>query len=131
LIGVNLKPVCEVMVLEVFPGIRAMVAGMRVEKHGLSQKAAGDKLGTTPPAISQYKREVRGSKMRSLESSPRVLEMIEEIATKTASGKLGHEEISMEFCSICKFMKSSGIACEFHRRMYPSLEKCTICLDKD
>lgn len=125
-----MKPVCEVMVLEILPGIRAMVARKLVEKHGLSQKAAADKLGTTQPAISQYKREVRGSKYRSIESSPQVTEMIDSIAARTASGKLsGQQDISAEFCSVCRFMRKEGLACEFHRRMYPSLENCTICMD--
>ena len=124
-----MKPVCEVMVMEVLPGIRAMVARKLVEKHGLSQKAAAEKLGTTQPAISQYKREMRGSKIKSLESSPRLLEMIDSIASRTAGGKLSQDEISSEFCSVCRFMRSSGLACELHRRMYPSLENCTICMD--
>lgn len=125
----NMKPVCEVMVMEVLPGIRAMVARKLVEKHGLSQKKAADKLGTTQPAISQYKREVRGSRFRSLESSPRVIEMIDSIAERTASGKLEQDGITAEFCEICRFMKKEGLVCEFHRRMYPSLENCTICMD--
>ncbi len=124
-----MKPVCEVMVMEVLPGIRAMVARKLVEKHGLSQKRAAEKLGTSQPAISQYKREIRGSRFRALESSPMLLEMIDSIAEKTATGKLDHDEISTEFCSICNFMKKQGILCEFHRRMYPSLENCTVCMD--
>ena len=115
--------------MEVLPGVRAMVARKLVEKHGLSQKRAAERLGTTQPAISQYKREVRGSKFKSLESSPRVIEMIDEIASKTATGKLNPEDIHGEFCSICKFMRKQGLACEFHRRMYPSLENCTVCMD--
>ena len=125
-----MKPVCEVMVREVLPGIRSILARKLVEKHSLSQKAAAEKLGTTQPAISQYKRELRGSGMSSLESSPRVIEMIDSIASRTATGKMDQEDISSEFCSICRFMRSSGLMCEFHRRMYPSLENCTICMDE-
>jgi predicted transcriptional regulator len=114
-----MKPVCEVMVMEVLPGIRAMVARKLVEKHGFSQKVAAEKLGTTQPAISQYKRELRGSRMKSLENTPRLIQMIDSIASKAASGKLSHDEINSEFCSVCRFMRSSGLACEFHRRRYP------------
>jgi predicted transcriptional regulator len=124
-----MKPVCEVMVMEVIPGIRAMVARKLVEKHGLSQKRAAEKLGTTQPAISQYKREIRGSRFKAIESKPRVIEMIDSIAARTASGKLAQEDISSEFCLICKFMRKEGLVCEFHRRMYPSLENCTVCMD--
>jgi predicted transcriptional regulator len=124
-----LKPVCEVMVMEILPGIRAMVARKLVEKHDFSQKAAAERLGTTQPAISQYKRKLRGSGLDSLQGSPRLIEMIDSIASRTASGRLSQDEISEEFCSVCRFMRSSGLACDFHRRMYPSLENCTICMD--
>jgi len=124
-----MKPVCEVMVMEVLPGIRAMVARKLIEKHNLSQKAAAERLGTTQPAISQYKRRLRGSGMDSLQRSPRLIEMIDSIASGAASGRLSQEEITTEFCSVCRFMRSSGMVCEFHRRMYPSLENCTICMD--
>ena len=124
-----MKPVCEVMVLEVFPGLRAILARTLVEKHGFSQKIAADKLGTTQPAISQYRRELRGSKIKSLEDNPAILQMINSISERTASGNLSPEEISGEFCEVCKFMRKEGLACEYHRRMYPSLENCTVCMD--
>jgi predicted transcriptional regulator len=124
-----MKPVCEVMVMEVLPGIRAMVARKLVEKHGMSQKAAAERLGTTQPAISQYKRELRGSRLRSIAENPELIRIIDSIASRTASGKLGHDEISTELCSVCRFMRKEGLACEFHRRMYPSLESCTVCMD--
>ncbi len=125
-----MKPVCEIMVMEIFPGLRAVVARKLMGQHGFSQKAAAEKLGTTQPAISQYKRDLRGSRMKSIESNPGVLEMVDSIASRTAKGRLAPEEISSEFCSICKFMRKEGLACEFHRRMYPSLENCTICMDE-
>ncbi len=126
-----MKPVCEVMVMEILPGIRAMVARKLIEKHDFSQKAAAERLGTTQPAISQYKRKLRGLGVDSLQGSPRLIEMIDSIASGAASGRLSQEEIGGEFCSVCRFMRSSGLACEFHRRMYPSLENCTICMDRE
>lgn len=125
-----MKPVCEVMVSDILPGVRAMVARKLVEDHGLSQKTAAEKLGTTQPAISQYKRQLRGCKIGLFDKNPRILEMISSIAKRTASGELSQDHISLEFCVVCKFMKSSGIACEIHKKMYPSLENCSICMEK-
>ena len=125
-----MKPVCEVMVMEILPGVRAMVARKLVEDHGFSQKVAAERLGTTQPAISQYKRELRGHKVKVFRKSPRLLNMVDSLASRTASGELSHEQISIEFCGICKFMRSSGIACEIHKKMYPSLEKCRICIER-
>ncbi len=124
-----MKPVCEVMVLEILPGVRAMVARKLVEDHGFSQKVAAEKLGTTQPAISQYKRELRGHKLKIFKDVPRLIQMTESLARRTASGELSQEQISLEFCEICKFIRSSGIACRIHKEMYPSLEDCRICLD--
>lgn len=124
-----MKPICEVMVLEVLPGIRAIVARKLVEKHGFSQKIAAERLGTTQPAISQYKRELRGHRIKMFKNNPRVLEMIDSLTKRTASGELSQDQITLEFCGICKFMRSSGMVCEIHKKMYPSLENCKICLD--
>jgi predicted transcriptional regulator len=124
-----MKPVCEVMVLEILPGVRAMIAKTLVEKHGFSQKIAAERLGITQPAISQYKREIRGHKIKPLKDSPRLMDMVESLARRTASGELSQDQVTLELCKMCKFLRSSGIACEVHKRMYPSLENCRICLD--
>ena len=125
-----MKPVCEVMVSEVLPGVRAMVARKLVEDHGFSQKIAAEKLGTTQPAISQYKRELRGHRIKILKSNQKLLGMINSLAKRTASGEIDKDHVSLEFCVICKYMKSSGLACEIHRRAHPSLENCRICFEK-
>ena len=125
-----MKPVCEVMVTEILPGVRGLVAGMLVEKHSFSQMKAAQRLGTTQPAISQYVAGIRGSKIKKLKDNNGFMSMIESITDRTASGELSHDMISMEFCNICRFMRKEGLACEFHRRMYPSLKDCTICMEK-
>lgn len=124
-----MKPFCEVMVLEVLPGVRAMIARELVEEYGFSQKIAAERLGTTQPAISQYKRQLRGHKLKVFKNNPKLLDKIGSITKRTASGELSPDQIIIEFCGICKFLRSSGIACEIHRNMYPSLEKCRVCFD--
>lgn len=125
-----MKPFCEVMVLEVLPGVRAMIARELVEEYGFSQKIAAERLGTTQPAISQYKRQLRGHKLKVFKNNPKLLDKIGSITKRTASGELSPDQIIIEFCGICKFLRSSGIACEIHRNIYPSLEKCRVCFDK-
>ncbi len=124
-----MKPVCEVMVTQILPAIRALVARKLVEKHGFSQKAAAEKLGTSQPAISQYSREIRGYKNHIIKSDPKIMEMIDIIAERVSRGELSQEMLTMEFCNICRYMRSSGMLCEIHRKLYPSLEKCTICIE--
>lgn len=124
-----MKPICEVMVLDILPGVRALVARKLVEDYGFSQKVAAEKLGTTQPAISQYKRELRGHKVKIFKKNPKLLEMIYSLSERTAKGELSPEQTTLEFCKICEYTRKSGIVCEIHRKMYPSLANCNICME--
>ncbi len=123
-----MKPPCEAMVMHVLPSARAIVAKILVEKHGFSQKVAAEKLGTTQPAISQYKRLLRGNRTDVLKSDSRVMEILRSLADKAAKGE-HYTSVTEGFCELCKYMKSSGLLCEIHKKMYPSLEDCSICLE--
>ena len=72
-----MKTLCELMALEVLPTVRALVAKRLVETHGLSQQVAADRLGTTQPAISQYKRDVRGYKTSIIMEDTELVSMID------------------------------------------------------
>ncbi len=117
------------MIMKVLPAVRSALARKLVEKHGFSQKAAAERLGITQPAISQYRRELRGRRNSYLDSDPNLSGMIDNIADRAASGSISPESLGIEFCRICKYMISSGMACEIHRKMYPSLEKCRVCFE--
>ena len=122
-----MKPVCEIVVQEVLPSVRAMVALKLTKTYGLSQEQAARKMGTTQPAISQYKREVRGHKSSIFRHNPKLLELVEGMAEKVASGEMATQEITAEFCRICKYVRSRGLMCELHREVNPTLENCTMC----
>ena len=123
-----MKPVCEIIVQEILPSVRAMVALRLTKTYGLSQEQAAKKMATTQPAISQYKRELRGHKSRVFKQNPKLLEMVDDIAKKVASGELATYDITLEFCRICKYLRSKGIMCELHRELSPSLQECSVCL---
>jgi len=122
-----MKPVCEIVVQEILPSVRAMVALKLTKTYGFSQEQAAKKMGTTQPAISQYKREIRGHKSRIFRQNPKLLEMIDKMAEKIASGEMASQDITAEFCRICKFVRSKGLMCELHREINPALENCSIC----
>lgn len=115
-----MKPICEVMVMDVLPGIRAMIARKLVEDHKFSQKVAAEKLGTTQPAISQYKRELRGHDVRILKKNMKLLEMVDSLSERIAKGELNPEQTTMEFCRICEYIRRSGIASEIQKRVHSS-----------
>lgn len=99
-----MKPFCETFVKEILPVLRALLAKKLIEIYGLSQKQVAARLETTQPAISQYKRGLRG-KGNLLVNHPEVDEMINNIAKAVASGELSAEQVSQEFCSICDHLE--------------------------
>ncbi|MEM5812454.1 MAG: helix-turn-helix domain-containing protein [Candidatus Aenigmatarchaeota archaeon] len=123
-----MKPVCEIIVQEILPSVRAMVALKLIKSYGLSQEQAAKRMGTTQPAISQYKREIRGHKSNVFRQHPRLSEMVEEIAKKAASGELSPLDVTLEFCRICRYLRSEGIICDLHREINPSLGSCNVCM---
>jgi len=122
-----MKPMCETTVSQVLPFIRALVAKRMVEGYGLSQSKAAEKLGMSQPAISQYSRELRGSRSALMEY-PKLLDMVNSMARGISDGSLNQEGATLEFCKICKYLKIEGIICKLHREIYPNLDSCKICL---
>ena len=110
-----MKPVCEIIVQYVLPGIRSMIALKLIKDYGLSQKQAAEILGTTQPAISQYKKETRGRKTQILARYPKILETVDSIAKKAAHNEITLEEITQEICTICKHIRKEGIIYEFYQ----------------
>lgn len=58
-----MRLVCEIVASDVLPALRALISKQLIEGYGLTQKEAARKLGLTQPAISQYKKDVRGKKV--------------------------------------------------------------------
>lgn len=126
-----MKPLCEIIVLDVMPTVRALIAKELVEKRGLTQAAAAKKLGMTQPAISQYRRNLRGGKAGMLEKDGEVMGKISSIAERIAKGELSHVDATGEFCGICRTIRQHLLLCEAHRKSVPGLEGCRICEKKD
>lgn len=122
-----MKTLCELMAVEVLPTVRALIARRLVENHGFSQQQAADRLGMTQPAISQYKRELRGYKTSIITNDQNLQKIIDSITKRIAAGEINQQEAALEFCDVCRHMRSSGSACELHRSSNPSLGSCNIC----
>ena len=95
----------EVIVQEILPTARALVAKKLIQAYGLSQKETASRLGISQPAVSQYKRELRGSRMHIFKDNPQVIEKIDEIAKRIASGQLTQDKASLEICGLYRFIK--------------------------
>lgn len=96
-----MKTVFEVLSQEVLPTMRAMVAKKLIE-NGFSQKQVADRLGLSQPAISQYKRDLRGKRTGIFTDYPQLLEDANAVAKRVASGEISMEQATSEIFDTCK-----------------------------
>ncbi|MFH1473678.1 MAG: helix-turn-helix domain-containing protein [Candidatus Aenigmatarchaeota archaeon] len=122
-----MKPYCETVAQVLLPTLRALIAKELIEKYKFTQQDAASKLGLTQSAISQYSRNLRGSKIKILERDKEINEQIEEFASRIASGELDSSNTIVPFCNICKKVRKSKILCSIHKKAFPELKDCDIC----
>jgi predicted transcriptional regulator len=104
-----MKMYCETVAQVVLPTIRALVAKELMEKYNFTQQGVASKLGLTQSAVSQYMRNLRGSKIKILESDKKISRQIEKFAGRIASGELDSSDNLVHFCNICKNIRKRNI----------------------
>ena len=122
-----MKPVCEVAVKVLLPGVRALLARELVFSYGLSQQDVAGKLGLTQPAVSQYLRSIRGCFASKLCQSEEIVDIINTIAWEASRGSSDISLLNKEFCRICKIARVSGMLCSRHRSVCYGIEDCEMC----
>ncbi|MEA2004241.1 MAG: hypothetical protein U9O53_04795 [archaeon] len=121
-----MKPFCEVMVKNIFPAIRALLAKELMENLNHTQNETAHLMGVTQPAISQYCREMRGKKVTILRSNEAVSSLISDSARSLA--KKDRQENLGIMCSICREIRNQGLLCKLHKEIVPALKNCDICM---
>lgn len=91
----------EIIVLEVLPAARALIAKKLIE-NGLSQKEAAEKLGLTQPAISQYKRNLRGYRNDIFRENADLMEKIDVLTNRIMIDEIKPVAIPMELIDLLK-----------------------------
>lgn len=124
-----MRPFCEIMVTEVFPTVRALIAKELMDNLNYNQAEAAQKMGITQPAISQYMRSLRGKKAKLFGTEDKVIKSIKSAAKALAVQKNPFE--SHILCNVCKDIRKTGFLCKLHREAIPALKNCTICLKSD
>lgn len=125
-----MKPYCETVAQMLLPTLRALIAKDLMEKYKLTQEEAASKLGLTQSAISQYRRELRGSKIKTIEKDEVITDEIESFASRIASGEFNALTALDAFCNICRTVRKRKLMCDLHIKKFPELEKCTICFEE-
>ncbi len=96
----------EIEVWYVIPAIRRELARLLTQEHGLSYEKAGEFLGITKAAISQYNKNKRASKINL---KPIILREIEKAAKRMIKDK---EVTTKEILRILRIMRERRIPFE-------------------
>jgi uncharacterized protein len=123
-----MKPYCECVSQYVIPTMRALIAKRLMEKYKLTQQAAATKLGLTQSAVSQYIRNLRGSKVKTIENDEVVIKEIDTFVDRVASGDMSPMDSMDQFCKICKTVRKRKLLCEIHSKSFSDLKDCKTCL---
>ncbi|MCP8310104.1 MAG: hypothetical protein L6M37_05205 [Candidatus Methylarchaceae archaeon HK02M1] len=103
-----MRPPCELVAVYLLPAFRSLVARELIEKHGFTQVAAANKLGTTQATISHYLYSKRGDKkMKQLQSIPLIQSTAIEVAQSIASEKISVTDATLTFCKLCTALKDN------------------------
>lgn len=123
-----MRPPCEVIVRSALPAVRSLIAKRLIEKYGFSQVDAAKKLGTTQAAISHYLYGKRGDKrMKQLEASSLVRATADEIAEGIAKEKFSPFDAMLNFCKLCKALRTGQLVCDWHRDSFTVPTTCDVC----
>jgi len=128
LCGYELRPPCELVVRSVLPAFRSLVAKRLIKKYRFSQVAAAEKLGTTQASISHYLYSKRGDKrVKQLEASSSVRAIVDEIAEGVATEKFSPFDAMLQFCKLCKVLRTGDLICDWHKGFLAVPEACDVC----
>jgi len=124
-----MKPYCETVSQYVLPTMRALIAKRLMEKYKLTQQSAALKLGLTQSAVSQYIRNLRGSKIKIIEKDESIMKEIDDFVDKIAAGDVNSIATFNDFCNICRSIRKRKLLCEIHIKAFPILKDCKACLE--
>jgi predicted transcriptional regulator len=119
---------CEVGVKTVLPAIRASMARVIIEKHGMKEKQAAEILGLSQSAISRYVTKNRGNTL-TIENVPEVQKLIDQMINSLICEPHKKTEIFELFCATCEIIRKKGLLCQFcKKKMHKKwVESCTFC----
>lgn len=125
-----MRPPCELVVREIVPAFRTLVAKHLINKYHFSQMEVAKRLGTTQATISYYLYSKRGKKgMEQLQSKPMVQSTASDVAERIANNKFSLIDATLEFCKLCRALKGGELMCDMHKRSVSLPENCNVCTE--
>ena len=117
-----MKPICEIVVNEVLPAVRSMLA-KELKDSGMTQEQIADALGITQASVSYYLGKARGKNVKTLEKNAGLKKTLSATAKRIKENKA---DSALEFCGICKDIRKE-VVCSFHKKSNPALQTCNLC----
>jgi XRE family transcriptional regulator, thiamine biosynthesis regulator len=123
-----MHPPCEMMVDSFLPSMRALVA-RRLKDDGLSQGKIASLLGLTQASVSSYLSSSASKQTTALSSLGVTAEEAESYAALLAEDLKNNPTYAVAtLYSIWSRILGGGDACAVHRREYPFLATCEVCM---
>jgi len=126
-----MKPPCMIIVANVLPVIRALVAKKLMEKYNFKLVDAAKKMNVTPSAITQYMKGYRGGKiLKEIEESKILEDTVTDISEELAKEEADMEKVLGKVCETCKTLRREKALCRQHMNEVPNLKVsgCKLCL---
>lgn len=121
-----MKMYCEVVVQDVLPAVRSLITRELIENFKMNQIDISRKLGVTQPAVSLYKKQMRGSKIKKFETNKDVMKIVRGFSKEIAMKDISPLEIQMKFLEISHKIVDKNVASE--EEIFPSEQvPCNIC----
>ena len=118
-----MKTVCEIVVNDVLPTLRAAVAKELIKNYNLNQSEVAKLLDVSQPAVSQYLRQLRG-KTEMIENEA-VAAHIKDLAGKLNSKQINAEDLCVNMCSIAKVIIDAGLLKDVNG--IKKIDTCIVC----
>jgi predicted transcriptional regulator len=100
-----------------------------VTNHGLNEKQTANLLGLSQSAVSRYIGRERGSNLVSIEKTPEVLSLIDQMVLSLIKEPDNKRQVLELFCQTCTAIREKGLMCPACQKEMPQhwSEKCMFC----
>lgn len=121
-------PPCEMMVKDFLPATRGLVIH-RLRQKGLSESRIGSLLGITQAAVSQYLAKPSAHYKKRLLTIGVPEDTVISLENILSMDVLENPvKSTYTLYAVWKDLLSKGIMCDYHRKVYPQLSNCDVCL---
>ena len=123
-----MKLYCEVVVQDVLPAVRSLITRELIQRYKMNQIEISKKLGITQPAVSLYKKEMRGARIKKLATNKELMAIVKNFTREIVSKNISSPEIQHKFLEIShKIVDKKLASLEDEELILSEQIPCNIC----